>query len=844
MREKRSSGHMRHAMLLRIMAVLFIACHQMMVAAAPIDSLATLLKAYEVDKKLEDTQRLSNDLNAIATIYLDVQQPELGIKYIEKAIPLDRKAKRDDQLAMTLATAAQLYLANNEPDKATTAIDEAIAIDQRLGKTVDVATRQVIKASILEQQSMHQEAYDLLTSALSVLEPDNNAYWLTQCYNQLGNAGDKLGKHDEAIGYYKKALQQSIKCGSTLDEREAERGLWETLRDDKPGIAILHLERYTILTDSMYKRLDSNRMKARIVTSQHMEENKPGKISRLLIKWGGLMLLLMSMIMIFGLFYVWRKNKAALKMQRQAQSLRDHFFTNITNELQTPLTVIMSAGRQLVDTQRISSKVNKHIGELIISHGNRMLELVNQLLNIEKVKAGIEKPKLQAGNIIMFVRMLVENFTEEAHERMLNIEFFSPLSSMVVVFAPDYIRRIVHILIKNAINYTPRNGEIRVSLEMLEDNRFKLAVTDSGKGIPIEERQRIFEPFSQLEDGDKGVKTGLELSLVNQLVQTINGHIDIQSELGHGTTFTITFPVQKGDSNVIKDLTARPQFDEKRMITAGEREQQPLVFIVENNEDVAFFIANHLRKNYNLRMAHDGREAFRNAQDMVPDLIITNIVMPVIGGKDFIKKLRADSTLNHIPIIALTANTSEQERISCIEAGADAVLVKPFNSTELKLIANHLIKQHRAISERFIYDTENDEMDDSVKSLSKEDKEFIHKLIEIIQAQMAKDDIDMEHIAAALSLSRKQLRTRVMQLTGLNPVAYVLQVRLNCARHMIVNEDIALTTVANKCGFQNLSHFSKAFKQQFGISPLQFRKSSEHFRGQREQKPRRKTKKE
>ena len=835
MRDSRTFGHVRHATLLRIVAVSLALLSQLMMTAAPTDSLEYLLQHYDADKKLQDTQRMGDDLAAIATLLLDVQLPEQGIKYIEKAIKLERKSKQDERLAMRLATAAELYLANNEPQKATAAIDEALDIDQRLGKTVTVAMRQVTKASILEHDSMHQEAFNLLEGSRSVLEQQGDAFPLATCYNKLARVCDKLGKTDMAISYYKKALQQGIKCGSSQAEREAEYGLWEIMRDDKPAIALLHLERYTILTDSLYTSVIPDCLAA----LNDSKLNKDGNSTKRLFRWGALILLLLSSVMILGLFYIWRKSKTALKIQRQTQQLREHFFTNITNELQTPLTVIMSAGQQLVNAQRITSKVNKHIGELIISHGNNMLGLVNQLLSIEKVKGGIEIPELKPGDIVMFVRLLVENFTEQAHERMLNIEFVSPLPSMIVVFAPDRIRRIVHLLLRNAIEYTPRNGQITVSLETLEDNRMKLAIADTGKGIPIEERNRIFEPFSQLEDGDKGVKTGLELSLVKQLVQTINGHIDIQSELEQGTTITVTFPVHKGDSQMVKTLSTKPQLDEKRMIKAIENKQKPLVFVVENTEDVAFFITNLLSKDYNLRMAQDGREAFRNAQDMVPDLIITNIVMPVMGGKDFIKRLRADSTLNHIPIIALTSNTSEQERLSCIEAGADAVLVKPFNSTELKLLVNHLIAQHKAISEHFIYGTENDSLNDSARNMSKEDTEFIHKLIEIIQAQMAKDDIDMEHIAAALYLSKKQLRTRVMQLTGLNPVAYVLQVRLNCARHMIIYEDIALTVVARKCGFQNLSHFSKAFKQQFGVSPLQFRKNAEHLRGQRNHLPRR-----
>ena len=203
------------------------------------------------------------------------------------------------------------------------------------------------------------------------------------------------------------------------------------------------------------------------------------------------------------------------------------------------------------------------------------------------------------------------------------------------------------------------------------------------------------------------------------------------------------------------------------------------------------------------------------------------MTMPVMDGWELIKRLRANPQLNHIPIIAMTANTSEQQRMACYDQGADNVLVKPFNSSELRLLADKLITSRNSLREHYAKSGNTIGSNTPTDSLNKEDKEFINKLIDVIHAQMAKDDIDMDHIAAALSLSRKQLRSRVMAITGQNPAAYVLKVRLNFARRMIANETTSLTTIATKCGFQNLSHFSKAFKQQFGVSPLQYRKNSD-----------------
>jgi len=421
----------------------------------------------------------------------------------------------------------------------------------------------------------------------------------------------------------------------------------------------------------------------------------------------------------------------------------------------------------------------------------------------------------------------VDNFSEKAQQQLIQLSFSSQIKSINVVFAPDYIRKIVHKLIDNALKFTPQNGSINVSLEQLESNVMRLIVADTGKGIPENEISHIFEPLYQGWNGDDAVSTGLQLSLINQIVKTMNGTIKVESELNRGTTFIIDFPVQPGNGADAEPTIESQSYVEQRLLPAPETTQKPLVFIVENNADVGFFIANHLRDNYNLRFAKDGHEAYMNAQDLVPDLIITNLMMPVMDGKQLIRKLRANPSLNHIPIIAMTTSTAELERMSCIEAGADAVLVKPFNSGELRLLAHHLIKQRSALREQFTKKGTSDTTEVPESKMSKEDKKFLNKLIDVIYAQMAKDDIDMEHIAAVLSLSRKQLRSRVMAITGLTPVAYVLQVRLNYAKRMIMSEDTSLTTIAQKCGFQNLSHFSKAFKQQFKVSPMQFRKSIE-----------------
>ena len=792
-------------------------------------ALHCLQECYRIDLELDDKELISSDLNSFAAIYLAVRQPQEGIKYIERAIDLERKLKRQDRLAIRLGMASELFLLNNEPAKAMLAIDEAYKIDSLAGREEKAAIRLSQKGAVLEALSQYDKALEVMNRALPGLEKVANSYSLAVCYNQLASVNEKLGNRQAAINYYKKGLVQSIKCGSPKNERVAERGLWQTMREDNPAVAMIHLERYTALTDSLQSELLSTQMGVMELTVRNMNHEQARAGNRklnMVLKWGGVLLTLMLvLLMLVGMTLAWRKSISVTKMQRKTQELKSHFFTNITNELQTPLTVIMDAGNHLLENAKTSVEDRKRLGEMIINHGNQMLGLVNQLLDIEAVRSSAEEvPVKKIGDIVVHVRMLVENHRETANAKLINLEFVSPLNTLVVEFSLEYLRKIVHTLVAYAIKFTSRNGNVTVTLESPEAGHIRLTVSDTGKGVPKEEIDHLFDPFSQGgDDDDGGARVSAGLTLVQQIVQSMKGTLSVESELGHGTTFTINLPVQfaKGHDDVeAGDISS---FAEKRV--REDSKQQPLVFVVENNEEVAFFIASHLNDRYNLRLARDGREAFQSAKDLVPDLIITNMTMPVMDGWELIKRLRSTPTLIHIPIIAMTSNMSEQVRMACFEAGADNVLVMPFNSGELRLLADHLIQQRSVIRDRVVQSRLDSSRESRPVATSREDQQFISKLVDVIHSQMANDDIDSEHIAAALSLSPKQLRTRVMNITGMTLVAYVLQVRLNYARRLMPNEKMSLTAISSKCGFQNLSYFSKTFKQQFGVSPQQYRKN-------------------
>ena len=300
-------------------------------------------------------------------------------------------------------------------------------IDKKDGRQERAAIRLIQKGAILEHLSRLDEARSTILQALPELEKDGNAYSLAVGYNQMGSIEQKLGDIDKANGWYNKALEQSIICGSPKVERIAERGLWETMRKSNPNVALIHLERYTVLTDSIINEMASMQMgvlETTITNNDQQELDKKRQYINKLLKWGGLALVLMLTVMLGGLFASWRRGQKTLQLQRQTRELRKNFFDNITNQLQTPLTVVLGAGQEMLKEGKVNADENKRLGEMIVKHGKNMLALVNQLLDIEKVRVGVQ-PEIKKGDIMMFVRLLVDNFATIAHGKLINLQFSS-----------------------------------------------------------------------------------------------------------------------------------------------------------------------------------------------------------------------------------------------------------------------------------------------------------------------------------------------------------------------------------------------------------------------------------
>lgn len=427
--------------------------------------------------------------------------------------------------------------------------------------------------------------------------------------------------------------------------------------------------------------------------------------------------------------------------------------------------------------------------------------------------------------------MLAECHQILAQDKNIEFLFTAKQSSVMMDFIPSYLTKIVRNLLSNAIKFTPKHGEVRASVEV-EKDKLKLVVRDNGQGIPSDDIPYIFDLFYQSQNPSADVGSGVGLALTKQLVEAMNGTIDVESEVGVGTTFTVSLPLKATRQDaVIKPIEAyeqeKPNYNQVPEETIEEpettHENAVSVLVVEDNADVARYIGMQIGHEYQLYFAHDGVEGLEKALSLMPDLILTDLLMPRKDGLEMCREIKMSEVLNHIPVIMITARSTDADRLKGLEAGADAYLVKPFSADELKLRIRNLIKQREVMREK--YALSSNVHVNNMTALKKLDKEFLHKFIDYVYVHMNNGTVSVESVAADLCMTPKQLRSKTVAITGENPSAYIQKIRLEKAQRMLqVEPNMSIGEIALKCGFEDFAYFSRVFKKKYGVMPSQYRR--------------------
>ena len=515
---------------------------------------------------------------------------------------------------------------------------------------------------------------------------------------------------------------------------------------------------------------------------------------------------------------------------RNLDQLKSHFFANISHEFRTPLTLIIGQIEMLLETD-VNQKEKQKL-ESVNRNAERLLELINQLLDLSKLEAGKMQLDAEPLNIVSFLKNLLYSFESLAESKNIILNFSSVHSDIQISFDADKMEKVFFNLFSNAFKFTDPGGRIDLSIVIKKSRFVEIKLKDSGIGIPEDRLNHIFDRFYQVDTSNTRnyEGTGIGLSLAYELIKLHNGTIKVESAVGVGTEFIIQFPFVEdhapAQSNAIISEGSSSEIYSEKLTTPDFdtllSEHDEMILIVEDNADVRSFIREQL-EDYKVLEAANGREGIAMSQGTIPDLIITDLMMPEMDGYQFSKKIRSDEKTSHIPIIMLTAKAGLDPKIEGLEIGIDAYLTKPFHVKELQTRVKTLIQQRKNLKEQFSTATY---FKPSQIAKSPVDQSFLKNAIKIIEENFGEEDFRVEHFAEALNMSVSQLNRKLNALVDQPAGTFIRSLRLQRSAELLNQTDKNIAEICYEVGFNDQAYFSRAFKKQFGKSPSAFRKLS------------------
>ncbi len=555
--------------------------------------------------------------------------------------------------------------------------------------------------------------------------------------------------------------------------------------------------------------------------------------------WAGMIFLGIIGFVLLGIRdYEMRRQKAKAEAERLSEldAVKSKLYTNITHEFRTPLTIILGVTEQL-KTQ--ATEGMKSGLDLVKRNGQQLLHLVNQILDLSKLESGFLTFDQKQGNVVSYLHYLTESFHSFAKEKNIRIRFVTDTELIKMDFDPQRLQQVVSNLLSNAIKFTPSGGTVTVIVEH-PGKQLKLSISDTGAGISKDKIHKIFDRFYQADDSTtrQGGGTGIGLALTHELVNLMGGKIDVFSELGVGTKFVVTLPINTSNSTPplagfsaygleAVDKTTQPSrpVSPARKVPANA----PLILIMEDNEDVATYIASCLDSTYRIMIAANGRQGIDVALEHIPDLIVSDVMMPEMDGYEVCNFLKNDERTNHIPIILLTAKADETSKLQGLSGGADAYLFKPFNPQELQIRISRLLALRKKLQARYLQmaGLSSNYLEEKERSGGETtDEIFIKKVREIIEANLDNNQFSVPDLMTELGMSRTQLHRKITSMTGHSAAHFVRLVRLAKAKQLMKNDALSISEISYQTGFTSPDYFSRVFKKETGMTPREYRENS------------------
>jgi signal transduction histidine kinase/DNA-binding response OmpR family regulator len=811
------------------------------------------LRAVSIAEEKQFTTVQAETYRILAICYRDQQEIEKAISYIRHAERLATAEQNWDLLARVYNLAGVI-------DQTRELYDSALMYYQ---KSLDLTKQYPIARFHVPQALSNIGELYLKSDPDKGLEYFNNALIIAkEVQNKSAEAGIRadIGRAYIRKSNYSKAeenLQQSLTLARALGLRRVVRHVYLALtdlkiREEKPTEAFNYMRSYYDVRDSLLNGSKTRQiveLETRFEAEQQAQKirllEQEKKMQRLwqIVLIAGSLLLLSAAAIIYRLQQLrslkarqlLETQKALTEKLKETDTLKSKFFASLSHEFRTPLTLILTPVEEQLRNGKLTLPERSRL-KMIQRNAHRLLALINQLLDLSKLEAGKMELSIKRGNLTRFLNTLIASFDSLAEHKQIHFVKNISEEPVPIGFDADKIEKIVSNILFNAFKFTPIDGQVIVSMHISKnDNEIVISVSDTGKGIPAEEQSKVFSPFYQLkseaEDAETG--TGLGLSLVYELVQLYQGKIALISEPNKGTCITVLLPVYHSPVSATFYMREIDQ-NNPTMLLLSDEESEPrntpqehaenTILVVEDNNDLRRFIASGFQKRCTVLSATNGEDGLAQALAQIPDVIISDVMMPKINGLELTATLKKDERTCHIPIILLTAKADAPSKMEGLKMGADEYMAKPFSLEELQVRVANVLDQRRKLAAKLKESlmTENEKA--TVPKEPSLDEKFLSKVRTTIETNLGNSFFTVEILADEMNLSRAQLFRKLKALINTSPSELINDLRLQRAAELISAKADNIAQIGYAVGFNEQSYFSKRFKRKYGVSPTEYKR--------------------
>ncbi|MEM1336269.1 MAG: tetratricopeptide repeat protein [Bacteroidota bacterium] len=812
------------------------------------DAMPYVLRSLKIDEALDYQPGILSSQMSLGNINFYLKNYDSAIAYfLDIVATCKAMGNQEIYIAHAYNNIGSIYFEQHEFQRAAEFYTKSLALEKEFGDTNGIALKYNNLGSVYKELGDLDRAEEYFNKALTMRKELGDLYGISSTENNLGQLYLVEDNAAKALQFYRSALEHAKEAGSLEALKMAYEGLARAYKKQgRYQLALNYYEGFLELNDSLLNaekatkitelaaRYESEKKENEIALLKKNEELQQAQLvqqeaslrtSRLQrnILIAGLALLT---IVVFLIAYSYKQRLAAKELiqknQQETEAIRTRFFAGISHEFRTPLTLIAAPVLQL-QRKYTDEKETHWMLDLIRQNANRLLKLINQILDLSKLEAGKLALQVAKEEIVSWLRVISASFTSLADSKDIAFVQDFPEDSIISFFDREKVEQILSNLLSNAMKFTPQGGSVRLRVSRKSDLLY-IEVRNTGTQISEKDQVRIFERFYQTDAQHYSQGTGIGLALVKEFTELHHGSVRVHSDEQH-TTFSFTLPLNDAVyTSDLKAAGAAVTLENDPPVSLPEAlpgnldhpSDLPIVLLAEDSNDLRNYMRVQLNELYTVKEAKQGREAWEVAVTELPDLIITDLMMPEMDGEALLEKLRNDSKTQHIPVIMLTAKTEQQSKLNTIGKGADHFLTKPFDVEELKVRIKSLLDQRQRIQD---YHKSQFLTNPKAEAITSSNDRFLQQVGNILAKNLDNSEFTVDDFASDIGMSRVQLYRKMKATIGYSVSDFIRQYRLKKAYEYLENKKGTVSEIAYDVGFNNLSYFTKAFKEIYHCKP-------------------------